>query len=95
MFGCFDSINVEFLFFFDCVAIPQSHLLGTRTYSGVIRAEGKVIEATAGENVAQASTGLSQEAALEWSKKDNRRLLHVVYRVGDLDRTIKYFSFLF
>ncbi|KAH7651736.1 lactoylglutathione lyase protein [Dioscorea alata] len=73
-------------------AIPQSHLLGTRTYSGVIRAEGKVIEATAGENVAQASTGLSQEAALEWSKKDNRRLLHVVYRVGDLDRTIKFYT---
>ncbi|KAF2304931.1 hypothetical protein GH714_000534 [Hevea brasiliensis] len=27
---------------------------------------------------------------LEWPKKDKRRLLHVVYRVGDLDRTIKY-----
>jgi lactoylglutathione lyase len=27
---------------------------------------------------------------LEWLKKDKRRLLHVVYRVGDLDRTIKY-----
>ncbi|WVZ15945.1 hypothetical protein V8G54_013511 [Vigna mungo] len=26
---------------------------------------------------------------LEWPKKDNRRMLHVVYRVGDLDRTIK------
>lgn len=33
---------------------------------------------------------------LEWPKKDNRRFLHVVYRVGDLDRTIAYvflFSF--
>lgn len=27
---------------------------------------------------------------LEWPKKDKRRFLHVVYRVGDLDRTIKY-----
>lgn len=27
---------------------------------------------------------------LEWAKKDKRRFLHVVYRVGDLDRTIKY-----
>lgn len=27
---------------------------------------------------------------LEWPKKDKRRLLHAVYRVGDLDRTIKY-----
>jgi lactoylglutathione lyase len=26
---------------------------------------------------------------LEWPKKDKRRLLHAVYRVGDLDRTIK------
>ncbi|GLT52646.1 hypothetical protein SLA2020_259740 [Shorea laevis] len=29
---------------------------------------------------------------LEWPKKDNRRLLHVVYRVGDLDRTIKFYT---
>lgn len=27
---------------------------------------------------------------LEWPKKDKRRILHAVYRVGDLDRTIKY-----
>lgn len=27
---------------------------------------------------------------LEWPKKDKRRFLHAVYRVGDLDRTIKY-----
>lgn len=27
---------------------------------------------------------------LEWPKKDKRRMLHVVYRVGDLERTIKY-----
>lgn len=30
---------------------------------------------------------------LEWPKKDKRRFLHVVYRVGDLDRTIQYLSF--
>lgn len=30
---------------------------------------------------------------LEWPKKDNRRFLHVVYRVGDLDRTIEYVFF--
>lgn len=29
---------------------------------------------------------------LEWPKKDKRRFLHVVYRVGDLDRTIQYLS---
>ncbi|KAK4588367.1 hypothetical protein RGQ29_019374 [Quercus rubra] len=29
---------------------------------------------------------------LEWPKKDKRRFLHVVYRVGDLDRTIKFYT---
>ena len=38
----------------------------------------------------QASTAASPENALEWVKQDKRRMLHVVYRVGDLDRTIKY-----
>nr|ACJ84843.1 unknown [Medicago truncatula]AFK39920.1 unknown [Medicago truncatula] len=32
------------------------------------------------------------EIDLEWPKKDNRRLLHVVYRVGDLERTIKFYT---
>jgi|UniRef100_A0A2N9H607 lactoylglutathione lyase len=31
----------------------------------------------------------------EWPKKDNRRLLHVVYRVGDLERTIKFYTEIF
>jgi len=30
------------------------------------------------------------EIDLDWPKKDNRRFLHVVYSVGDLERTIKY-----
>ncbi|XP_039167347.1 lactoylglutathione lyase GLX1 isoform X2 [Eucalyptus grandis] len=28
----------------------------------------------------------------EWPKKDKRRLLHAVYRVGDLDRSIKFYT---
>ena len=48
------------------------------------------MEAGAAGNVAQASTTVSQEDVLEWVKKDKRRLLHVVYRVGDLEKTIKY-----
>ncbi|CAL5339246.1 unnamed protein product [Camellia sinensis] len=43
-------------------------------------------------NMAQASTSITQEDALEWVKKDKRRMLHVVYRVGDLDRTIKFYT---
>jgi lactoylglutathione lyase len=31
----------------------------------------------------------SDESILEWEKADNRRFLHVVYRVGDLEKTIK------
>jgi lactoylglutathione lyase len=38
----------------------------------------------------QSSTITSQDEVLEWGKMDNRRLLHVVYRVGDLDKTIRY-----
>ncbi|KAJ0568787.1 putative lactoylglutathione lyase [Helianthus annuus] len=29
---------------------------------------------------------------LEFPKKDNRRLLHAVYRVGDLERSIKFYT---
>ena len=49
------------------------------------------IKASASGNMAQASTTISKEEAFEWVKKDNRRMLHVVYRVGDLERTIKYY----
>lgn len=31
-------------------------------------------------------------AASDWTKTDNRRMLHVVYRVGDMDATIKYYK---
>lgn len=33
------------------------------------------------------------EQLLEWPGKDNRRFVRAVYRVGDLDRTIKYIFF--
>jgi lactoylglutathione lyase len=34
--------------------------------------------------------GKSAEAVLEWPKQDKKRMLHAVYRVGDLEKTIKY-----
>ncbi|CAL5007902.1 unnamed protein product [Urochloa decumbens] len=34
----------------------------------------------------------AEAAVLEWNKQDNKRMLHAVYRVGDLDRTIKYYT---
>mmetsp|Transcript_6807 Transcript_6807/g.18287 ORF Transcript_6807/g.18287 Transcript_6807/m.18287 type:complete len:351 (-) Transcript_6807:285-1337(-) len=37
-------------------------------------------------------TMASASSALEWDKDDSRRMLHVVYRVGDLDKTIEYYK---
>lgn len=37
-------------------------------------------------------TGVESESLLDWPKKDKRRFLHAVYRVGDLDRTIKFYT---
>ncbi|KAJ7553686.1 hypothetical protein O6H91_06G108600 [Diphasiastrum complanatum] len=35
---------------------------------------------------------LSKDSLLEWAQKDERRMLHVVYRVGDLEKTIKFYT---
>ena len=59
---------------------------------GVVRAParlGKRGLCAGAEAGGSAGTVVGQEEALEWVKKDRRRLLHVVYRVGDLDKTIK------
>ncbi|XP_057443501.1 probable lactoylglutathione lyase, chloroplastic [Lotus japonicus] len=37
------------------------------------------------------SLAATQENALEWAKLDRRKMLHVVYRVGDLDKSIKFY----
>jgi lactoylglutathione lyase len=53
---------------------------------------GAAAKIRASTDAAQAATFASTDEAFSWAKKDNRRLLHVVYRVGDLDKTIKYVS---
>ncbi|KAL7130302.1 hypothetical protein ABFS83_13G124700 [Erythranthe nasuta] len=35
---------------------------------------------------------VASQELLEWPKQDKRRFLHAVYRVGDLDRTIKFYT---
>lgn len=70
-------------------AIPQSQSFGLKAVK-LLRGEGNSLAVAAAGNAAQASTAAAQENVLEWVKKDKRRMLHVVYRVGDLDRTIKY-----
>ncbi|CAN6456603.1 unnamed protein product [Victoria cruziana] len=72
-------------------AIPQAQFFGVRS-SNLLRIEGSAAEAGTAGNAAQASTTISQEIDLNWVKKDKRRLLHVVYRVGDLDKTIKFYT---
>ncbi|MCO5593698.1 hypothetical protein L7F22_047715 [Adiantum nelumboides] len=37
-------------------------------------------------------TATGKESSLEWAKTDKKRLLHVVYRVGDLEKTIKFYT---
>lgn len=29
---------------------------------------------------------------MDWLKEDERRMLHAVYRVGDMEKTIKYYE---
>ncbi|CAK9320918.1 unnamed protein product [Citrullus colocynthis] len=42
--------------------------------------------------MAEAASLAPNAELLEWPKKDKRRFLHAVYRVGDLDRTIKFYT---
>lgn len=72
-------------------AIPQSQLIDAQA-SKLLRAEGNTIEAATAGNMARESTAVTEENALEWVKNDKRRMLHVVYRVGDLDKTIKFYT---
>lgn len=58
--------------------------------SKLLREKGGCLSISAAGNMTHASTASTQENVLEWVKQDKRRMLHVVYRVGDLDRTIKY-----
>ncbi|KAK7311780.1 hypothetical protein RJT34_10129 [Clitoria ternatea] len=64
------------------VALPQSQLFGAKGSELF-----KVAEASAAEKLAQ-----SEQNLFAWVKNDNRRFLHVVYRVGDLEKTIKFYT---
>nr|CAB3463480.1 unnamed protein product [Digitaria exilis] len=66
-------------------------LFGGRVAGGAARAPARLPKRglCAG---ADAGAVVTQEEAVEWVKKDRRRLLHVVYRVGDLDKTIKFYT---
>jgi lactoylglutathione lyase len=55
--------------------------------SRFLRNDSRCMRVMASRNMSQSAT---QENALDWVKQDKRRMLHVVYRVGDLDKSIKY-----
>lgn len=71
------------VFFFNSLqagaALQPEQVAGTRP-----------LRLTRSEASAVAKPRTLADEAISWAKKDNRRLLHVVYRVGDLDKTIKY-----
>ena len=67
--------------------VPQSQLFSLKS-SKLLHGDKKSMIVTAMGNATQASTA-TDENILQWVKEDKRRMLHVVYRVGDMDRTIK------
>ncbi|KAI6682298.1 hypothetical protein NL676_036179 [Syzygium grande] len=72
-------------------AIPQSQVLGVKA-SELLRPPEIMVQRNNVGNVAAMSSNLTEDSALQWAKKDKRRMLHVVYRVGDLDKTIKFYT---
>ncbi|AQK69843.1 putative lactoylglutathione lyase chloroplastic [Zea mays] len=78
-----------------CAATPvprRSLLLSTAAAGAALQPEQvagtRPLRLTRSEASAVAKPRTSADEAISWAKKDNRRLLHVVYRVGDLDKTI-------
>ncbi|KAL0559618.1 hypothetical protein IC582_004233 [Cucumis melo] len=72
-------------------AVPQAQFFGLNS-SKLLKKCNNTMRVTVNGYAAQACTTASPENILEWVKKDKRRLLHVVYRVGDLERTIKFYT---
>ncbi|XP_021745480.1 putative lactoylglutathione lyase [Chenopodium quinoa] len=72
-------------------AVSQPQLVGLKE-STLPRPEKNILEAGTVGNIAEARPSVTEEYAVEWAKNDKRRLLHAVYRVGDLDKTIKFYT---
>ncbi|XP_031119292.1 putative lactoylglutathione lyase [Ipomoea triloba] len=69
-------------------AISQTQLFDAKALQS-LNAEREVIETGTAADIARA---MVEENVLDWTKKDKRRMLHVVYRVGNLDKTIKFYT---
>ncbi|XVF51876.1 hypothetical protein PTKIN_Ptkin04bG0219400 [Pterospermum kingtungense] len=77
-------------FFFEILSSCSVVQLFGFKASKMLRDEGSRVWMPLDGTMVHASTAVAQKTALEWVKKDKRRMLHVVYRVGDLDRSVKY-----
>ncbi|GMY17592.1 probable lactoylglutathione lyase, chloroplastic [Fagus crenata] len=73
------------------IALPQTQLFNVKE-SKLLAAERNTTKAATAGNIAQENTTFTEVDALKWVKNDNRRMLHVVYSVGDLDKTIKFYT---
>uniref|UniRef100_A0A804Q124 Lactoylglutathione lyase n=1 Tax=Zea mays TaxID=4577 RepID=A0A804Q124_MAIZE len=72
-------------------AARRECLFGGRVVGGVVRAPARLSKRGLCAGAEAGDSAVTVEA-MEWVKKDRRRLLHVVYRVGDLDKTIKFYT---
>uniref|UniRef100_A0A7I4CY43 Lactoylglutathione lyase n=2 Tax=Physcomitrium patens TaxID=3218 RepID=A0A7I4CY43_PHYPA len=73
--------------------LPMDLLAGT----GIPGVIGSTQVSQSRDSGTQASAALAastthEENILQFVKNDNRRMLHVVYRVGDIDKTIKFYT---
>ncbi|KAL4603416.1 hypothetical protein ACB092_10G123100 [Castanea dentata] len=73
------------------IALPQAQLFNAEAPK-LLAAEGNTIKAATAGNITQESTSFTEVDAMDWVKNDNRRMLHFVYSVGDLDKTIKFYT---
>ncbi|KAJ9537027.1 hypothetical protein OSB04_029760 [Centaurea solstitialis] len=68
--------------------IPQSQLFGANA-STLLKSDGNMTDVSTLANTAKP---LTEENVSDWLRKDKKRMLHVVYRVGDLEKTIKFYT---
>ncbi|KAF7073045.1 hypothetical protein CFC21_078092 [Triticum aestivum] len=81
-------------------AVPRRSMLLSSAAAGAVLQSDPIrlstpklkLRASAGAAQAAATSFSSNDEAFAWAKKDNMRLLHVVYGVGDIDRTIKFYT---
>ncbi|CAA2959005.1 probable lactoylglutathione lyase, chloroplastic [Olea europaea subsp. europaea] len=71
-------------------AISQSQLFDAN--AKLLRNVGNKFETSMLPVDAEPTSSVTAENILEWTKRDNRRMLHAVYRVGNLDKTIRFYT---